>query len=122
MFDYKSIIKSRDLRLKILQCFNWVPDKQMVQFQYLMKLGRLPKLNDPQRFSEKTQWYKLNYRDPVMPKCVDKYEVREYVRSKGCGSLLNDCYGVYDTVEEIDFDKLPDRFVLKNTLGGAEIT
>lgn len=91
----------------------------MVSFQYRMKMGRKLDLKNPTRFSEKVQWYKLFYRDPVMPKCVDKYEVREYLESKGFGSLLNECYGVYNTVDEIDFDKLPNSFVLKNTLGSG---
>ena len=42
-----------------------------------------------------------------MHTCVDKYNVREYVRSKGLGDILNDCYGVYKSADEIDFDRLP---------------
>lgn len=49
----------------------------------------------------------------------DKASVREYVESCGFGDLLNECYGVYDRVEDINWDALPNQFVLKNTLGGS---
>lgn len=51
--------------------------------------------------------------------CTDKASVRDYVESVGMGNLLNECYGVYDRVEEIDWDSLPDKFVLKHTLSGS---
>lgn len=54
-----------------------------------------------------------------MAQCVDKYEVRKYVKKCGLGHILNECYGVFDRVEDIDFDKLPNSFVLKDTLGGG---
>ena len=54
-----------------------------------------------------------------MPQCVDKFEVRKYVESKGLGSVLNDLYGVYKSPQEIDFDALPNKFVLKTTTGGG---
>lgn len=117
--DYKKLIKSRDLRLTILKWLAFIPDKQMLQLQYWIKTGRWLDLKDPKRYTEKLQWYKLYYRDPRMVQCVDKYDVREYVREKGLGHILNECYGVYDRVEDIDFDKLPNQFVLKDTLGGG---
>ena len=47
-------------------------------------------LKSPVRYTEKIQWYKLNYRDPLMTKCSDKLTVQEYVQSKGLGSILNE--------------------------------
>jgi hypothetical protein len=91
----------------------------MIKMQYFIKTGRRLNLKNPQRYTEKLQWYKLYYRDPLMQQCADKYDVREYVRSKGLGYILNECYGVYERVEDIDFDSLPDQFVLKDTLGGG---
>lgn len=113
--DYKKIIKNQNMRFKILKLLNFIPDKTMVKLQYRIKTGRKLNLKNPQRYTEKLQWYKLNYRDPLMTKCADKYTVREYVESKGLGHILNELYGVYDSVEEIDFDKLPNKFVLKTT-------
>lgn len=119
MFNYKNLIKSRNLRKKILHLFDFVPDSLMVRLQYFIKTGRKLNLKNPQRYTEKLQWYKLYYKDPLMKQCVDKYEVRKYVESCGLGHLLNECYGVFDKAEDVDFDKLPNSFVLKDTLGGG---
>lgn len=119
MFDYKRLIKSREIRLKILRLLSFIPDKQMIQLQYRIKLHRKLNLKNPQRFTEKLQWYKLNYRDPLMQKCVDKYDVREYVKECGLESILIPVIGVYDLADELNFDELPDKFVMKDTLGGG---
>ena len=117
--NYKKLIKSRNIRIKILKLFNWIPDKTMVKIQYRIKMGKKLNLKNPQRLTEKLQWYKLYYRNPIMKQCVDKYDVREYVKSKGLGHILNECYGVYDNADDIDFEKLPNSFVIKDTLGGG---
>ena len=119
MINYKKIIKSQRLRFKILNLLSWIPDKTMIKIQYRIKTGRKLNLKNPERFTEKLQWYKLYYRNPLMKKCADKYEVREYVKSKGLDSILNELYGVYDRPEEIDFDKLPNKFVIKTTDGSG---
>ncbi len=115
--NYKAIIKSRKIRMVLLRLLRWVPDKKMIEFQYGIKMGRALDLKNPQRYTEKIQWYKLNYKDQRMIQCVDKYEVREYIKQKGLGSILNECYGVYSHPDDISFSDLPDEFVVKNTLG-----
>ena len=117
--DYKKILKSRALRLKILNCLSFIPDKTMVQIQYRMKTGRKLNLKKPKRFTEKLQWYKLYYRNPKMPQCADKYDVRQYVKDKGLEETLIKCLGVYERVEDIDWSSLPNSFVIKDTLGGG---
>lgn len=117
--EYKKIIKSRRLRLKILELLDFVPDKLMLEFQYRLKTGRKLNLKNPQRYTEKLQWYKIYYRIPLMIKCADKYDVREYVENKGLTEILNPCYGVYDSVEDIDWNNLPEQFVMKDTLGAG---
>ena len=117
--NYKKIFKSQKLRFTILNLFSWIPDKTMVKIQYRIKLGRKLNLKNPKRFTEKLQWYKLYYRNPLMNKCVDKYEVRDYVKSKGLENILNELYGVYNKPEEINFDKLPNQFVVKTTSGSG---
>lgn len=114
---YKKIIPSRKLRFKIIKMMSFIPDKQMLQLQYFIKHKRKLNLAKPERYTEKIQWYKLYYRDPVMCQCVDKYEVRDYVKSKGLEIILNPLYGVYDAFDEIIFDDLPDKFILKTTNG-----
>lgn len=119
MIDYKKIIKSRKTRLAILRFLSFVPDAWMVRLQYRIKTGRRLNLKNPQRFTEKLQWYKLYYRDPLMVQCVDKADVRDYVAGCGMSDMLIPLIGVYDRVEDIDFDSLPQQFVMKNTLGGG---
>lgn len=88
--NYKKIIRSQQLRFFILRLLKWVTDKFMLPVQYKIKMGRWPNFKNPQRFTEKLQLYKMNYRNPVMHQCVDKYEVRKYVESKGLGHILNE--------------------------------
>ena len=117
--DYKKIIKSQKLRFAILHLLSWVPDRIMILLQYRIKMGFWPELKHPKRFTEKLQVYKLKYRNPLMHQCVDKYEVRSYVKSKGLGHILNELYGIYDTVDDIDLESLPPQFVAKNTNGSG---
>ncbi len=117
--DYKKIIKSRVLRVKIMQILSFFPDKQVVLLQYRIKTGRKLNLLSPKRYTEKLQWYKLYYRDPIMGKCVDKYSVRNYVKKLGYGHLLVPIIGIYNSANEINFNLLPEHFVIKDTLGGG---
>ena len=81
--NYKKIIRNQNLRFMILKFLSFIPDSVMVKWQYWIKMGRKLNLSSPKRFSEKLQWYKVYYRNPIMSKCVDKYEVREYLKNKG---------------------------------------
>lgn len=117
--NYKKIIKNQNTRFAILKALSWVPDSIMLPLQYRIKLGRWCSLKNPQRWTEKLQLYKMYYRNPVLHQCVDKYEVRKYVESKGCADNLVKLYGVWDHASEIDFSKLPASFVLKTTNGGG---
>ena len=117
--NYKRIIRSQQLRFKILEMFSWVPDSVMLRIQYRIKMGFWPDFKRPKRFTEKLQLYKMEYRNPVMSHCVDKYDVREYVAQKGLKHILSKNYAVYDSLDEIDFEELPSKFVLKTTNGGG---
>ena len=81
----------------------------------------MPNLKDPQTFSDKLAWYILYYRDEKMRTCSDKAAVRDYLESLGMGDLLNECYGVYERAEDIDWDSLPQKFVIKHTLSGESM-
>ena len=116
---YKKIFKSKKLRFAILSALRFIPDKPMLKIQYRIKNGRKLNLKDPKRYTEKIQWYKLNYRDPVMQQCADKYLVREYVKSKGLSHILNELYAVFNDPDEINFDNLPEKFVLKLSNGSS---
>jgi len=81
--------------------------------EYRKRLGKTPDLENPKDFSEKIQWLKLNYRDDLIVTCSDKFAVREYVKQKLGADLCVPLIGVYDKPEEIDFNILPQSFVLK---------
>lgn len=98
---------------------DFIPDKTMLKIQYKIKTGHKLNLDNPKRYSEKIQWYKLNFHNCVMAQCSDKYDVRNFVIKRGLENILNEVYGIYNHPDEIDFDKLPDAFVLKDTLGGG---
>lgn len=86
---------------------------------YFRNHGKYPDLDNPVDFNEKVMWLVHNvYRnDPTVTRCVDKFEMRGYLKEKGFGHLLPKIYGVWDRPGEIDWDSLPDRFVLKCTHG-----
>ena len=119
--DYKKILRSQKVRFLILKFLSFVPNSIMLKLQYRIKMGFKLNLANPQRFTEKLQWYKIHYRNKLMGICVDKYEVRKYVESKGLDNTLNKLYCVCSDPDEIDFAALPDRFVIKTTDGGENI-
>lgn len=82
---------------------------------YFIKMHKKLNLKNPKTFNEKLMYLKLNtYKDnELVTKCADKYKVREYVKNSGCEEILNKLIDVYDSVDDIDFDKLPNKFVLK---------
>ena len=83
------------------------------KFIYFLRTGKLLNLKNPQDLNEKMFWLSRYWRNPLITFCSDKYKVRQFLEEKGCGDILNEQYGVYDSGEEIDFDKLPNKFVLK---------
>lgn len=117
--SYKKIFKNPETRYKILNTLNFIPDNLMLKLQYRIKTGRKLDLKLPERFTEKLQWYKLNYRNEILRTCVDKYDVRKYIMSKGYENILVKCYGIFDKIEDINFDQLPNSFVIKKTNGGG---
>lgn len=117
--DYKKIFRSQKLRFVILRILSFIPDSVMLKWQYRIKMDARLDLADPQRFTEKIQAYKIKYRNPLLGQCVDKYEVRKYVESKGLSSTLNRLYCVCTDPAEIDFEVLPESFVIKSTDGSG---
>ncbi len=86
---------------------------------YRLKTGKRLDLDHPKTYNEKLQWIKLYDRNPLMPRCVDKYTVRQYVAEKGLEGLLNELlWSGYDPAE-IPFDRLPKAFVIKVTTGSS---
>lgn len=101
---YKRFIPKK-MRFSALRVLKFVPDKQMIKFQYYVKLKRKLNLDNPQRYTKKIQWYKLNYRNDDMLICVDKYRVREYIYRKGIDDIFVNLFSIDDTdVENIVAD------------------
>ena len=102
--------------LKKLGLMNHLPDDKFLQKEFPIIMGYPLDLQSPKTFNEKIQWLKLYDRKPIYTELVDKYEVRKHIE-QWCGEdcLIPLVGGPWDRFEEIDFDKLPDRFVLKCT-------
>lgn len=90
-------------------------DKEYLKILYEIVMGKRLELDNPQTFNEKLQWLKLYDRNDEYTKMVDKYEVKKYVEDKIGKQYIIPTLGVWDRFEDIDFDKLPNKFVLKCT-------
>ena len=110
-----SVIKHPSLILLKLDKMNLIrlSDKKFIEYRFLSEMGYKLNLKSPQTFNEKLQWLKLYDRNPEYTKMVDKYEVREYIKEKIGEEYLIPLIGVYDKFDDIDFDKLPNQFVIK---------
>ena len=105
----------RKLCVRLLKKMRFLPPKLYVRFLYEYYTGKKLNLENPKEFNEKIQWLKVYYHPKILTQLVDKYAVREYVKEKIGDQYLNDCYGIYDSSEEVPFDKLPNQFVIKAT-------
>lgn len=76
-------------------------------------MGKRLDLQNPRTFTEKIQWLKLYWRNPLLTQCADKYESRKFVSERVGPELLKKLYGVYEKPEDIDIRNLPESFVLK---------
>ena len=103
----------RRFAVRHLRKMRFLPSKLYVHFHYEYFSGKKFNIKDPRDFNEKIEWYKVFYRPPILTQLADKYEVRPYVKEKIGEQYLNELYAVYDRPEEIDFDSLPNKFVIK---------
>ena len=93
--------------------------RRVLEQRYFDFLGRWPNLNHPITFREKLLWLNLFYRNPLIPPLTDKWLARAVVAKRAGPEVLNEVYGVWDRVDEIPFDELPQQFVLKVTAGSG---
>ncbi len=91
------------------------PDFIFLHYKYYCFFRKRLNLKNPQTFSEKLQWLKLYDRNPLYTTLVDKYAVKKYVADKIGDQYIIPTLGVWSKFEDIDFDKLPNKFVLKTT-------
>ena len=112
------------LNIVLVRILVFLPDKIYLKIWFRNQMGYWMDFNNPNSFNEKLQWLKLYYRKPIMTTMVDKNAVKKYVAEKIGAEYIIPTIGIWDTFDEIDFDKLPNQFVLKCThdSGGLVIT
>ena len=94
--------------------------RYIIERQFEQAVGYKPDLDNPKTFNEKIQWLKLYNNDPILSKCGDKYLVREFIQENIGEEYLIPLLGVWDKPDDIDFDKLPTKFVLKVNWGSGQ--
>lgn len=94
-------------------------DKRFLKMKFRLEMGYKLDLDNPKTFNEKLQWLKLYNRKPEYTTMVDKYAVKDYVANIIGKEHIIPTLGVWDSVDEIDWDVLPNQFVLKTTHGGG---
>ena len=101
--------------------YRFLSNEALSWIYYYVVLHKKLNLRNPQTFNEKIQWMKLYYypHNPLVIQATDKYTVRDYVRQKGYGDNLVPLLGVWDRAEDIDWNNLPEQFVLKCNHGCA---
>lgn len=97
----------------------WLPDSLYLKIIFRMEMGYRLNLRNPKTFSEKLQWLKLYNQRPEYTMMVDKYAVKDYVERLIGKEFIIPTFGVWDRPEDIEWDKLPSRFVLKTTNGSG---
>lgn len=111
----KSILSEKHYNGFRYEILKNLPDEYMLKRRFKERMGYPLNLDNPQTFNEKMQWLKLHDRNPLYTTMVDKYEVKKYVAEKIGEQYIIPSLGVWEHFDEIDFDKLPDKFVLKCT-------
>ena len=118
----RAIFKDRNkLKAVILQRLSrfYKSDEKYLKRLYRHQMGQELNLDNPQTFSEKLQWLKLYNRKPEYTQMVDKYEAKKYVANIIGEEYIIPTLGVWNKFDDIDFDTLPNQFVLKTTHGGG---
>lgn len=113
MIDYKKIFKNRELRLKLINLLRFIPTKPYLKIVYKIKAGKKLNLKNPVTFCDKQNWLKVNDIHPEYTQLVDKIGVRDYIKENFGEEYLFPIHGVWENFDDIDFESLPEKFVLK---------
>lgn len=114
----KRFLTNRSLRFSYLSemgLLKWMPDSMYLKNKYRTLLGRKLDLDNPKSFNEKLQWLKIHDRKSAYTTMVDKYAVKQYVANRIGEEYIIPTLGVWKHFDDIDFDNLPNQFVLKCT-------
>ena len=96
-----------------------LPDKLYLRIKYHHELGKWPNIDSPRSFNEKLQWLKLYFRKAELHQLVDKCAVKDYVKNKIGQQYIIPTIQTWENVDSIQWDTLPDQYVLKTTHGGG---
>lgn len=113
--------KIRFSYLSRLGVFKKISDKKYLEMKYKRLMRKELNLSEPRTFNEKLQWLKIYDHNPQYSIMVDKYDAKKYVQERIGEQYIIPSYGVWDKFADIDFDKLPDRFVLKCTHNSGNV-
>lgn len=108
-------MKEHKLKKFVLSRMHFLPDEVLVKKMFKARMGYKLDLNNPETFNEKLQWLKINDRRDIYTSLVDKYQVKGIVEKEIGEKYVIPTLGVYDSFDDIDFDKLPNQFVIKCT-------
>lgn len=111
----KTYLRKTNTFLALKGFFDFLPDEIFLKMRYKLILEKALNLEEPKTFNEKLQWLKAYNKKPVFTAMVDKYEVKQYVANLIGEEYIIPTYGVWNCFEDIDFDELPNQFVLKCT-------
>lgn len=116
-----SLLKKKSVLILFLlnKCGFLIPDKYYLKVLFRVKMGYPLNLQEPKSFNEKLQWLKLYNRKSILTTLVDKCTVKDYVASLVGEKYVIPTLGIWDNPDEIDWEKLPSRFVLKTNHGGG---
>ncbi|MGN8646341.1 ATP-grasp fold amidoligase family protein [Gracilibacillus sp. HCP3S3_G5_1] len=118
----KKILKNPKRIIRFLggrEYLNWIPDEIYLKMFYYSETNQKLNLNNPKTFNEKLQWLKLHDRKNIYSQYVDKFAVRSFIKEHIGEEYLVPMIGIFESVEEIDWEKLPNKFVLKCTHGSG---
>ena len=101
----------------LIKKLKFLPADVYMKFYYEYYSGKKLNLDNPIEFNQKISWLKVYYHPPILTQLVDKYSVRDYVKEKIGEQYLNDLIAVYDNASKVDFNKLPNQFVIKGVHG-----
>ena len=111
----KNILKKISQYFIDIGMLKWIDDEKYIKHLYKKAFNKELDLENPTTYNEKLQWLKLNDRKDEYVKMVDKYEAKEYISKIIGKEYIVPTIGVWDKFSEIDFEKLPNQFVLKCT-------
>lgn len=112
--------KLRNLQIILANKLSFLfSDRIYLKLQFRLRMGYCLNLDEPKTLSEKIQWLKLHDHNPIYPNLVDKYEVKPLVAKKIGDKYIIKTLCIWDNPEDVDFNYLPQQFVLKTTHGGG---